>query len=154
MERRMSNSPAVLAERARIVWLWLCGSSVKSISQQTGASLSVVYRWIHRWQEEGSVRNRPYHRRLRKVRWIDDQRQTAPEMMNSSLIPTKEKNSLVSKQQPITLAQATLTMPNPTTEREFLLPVINDSSFQGFHCSKIFHHYISQTPWHSTLQLY
>lgn len=67
----MSNSPAVLAERAKIVLLWLGGSSARSISQQTGASLSTVYRWIHRWQEEGSVETKPYQRRLRKVQWND-----------------------------------------------------------------------------------
>lgn len=71
MENRMSNSPAVLAERAKIVLLWLGGSSARSISQQTGASLSTVYRWIHRWQEEGSVETKPYQRRLRKVQWND-----------------------------------------------------------------------------------
>lgn len=71
MESRMSNSPAVMAERAKIVLLWLGGSSARSISQQTGASLSTVYRWIHRWQEEGSVETKPYQRRLRKVQWND-----------------------------------------------------------------------------------
>lgn len=65
----MSNSPAVLAERTWIVWLWLEGASARSISQMTGASLSTVYRWVRRWQDEGSVATRPYHRRLRKVPW-------------------------------------------------------------------------------------
>ncbi|KAK4317315.1 hypothetical protein Pmani_011579 [Petrolisthes manimaculis] len=40
--------------RAKIILLYLRGTSARSISHQTGASLTTVYRWIHRWQE------RPY----------------------------------------------------------------------------------------------
>ncbi|KAK4317317.1 hypothetical protein Pmani_011581 [Petrolisthes manimaculis] len=62
MDQGITNSPAVVAERARIVWLWLRGESARTVSQQTGASLSTVYRWIRRWQEEGTVRTRPFHK--------------------------------------------------------------------------------------------
>lgn len=69
MDRRRTNSQAVVAERSKIVLLWMGGTSAKLISKQTGASLSTVYRWIRRWQEEGSVKTRPYHRRLRSTPW-------------------------------------------------------------------------------------
>lgn len=69
MDRRRTNSQAVVAERSRIVLLWMGGTSAKLISKQTGSSLSTVYRWIRRWQEEGSVKTRPYHRKLRSTPW-------------------------------------------------------------------------------------
>lgn len=71
MDEGISNTPAVVAERARIVWLWLGGASARSVSQQTGASLSTVYRWIRRWQEEGSVRTRPFHKGKLKTLWCE-----------------------------------------------------------------------------------
>ncbi|KAK3886252.1 hypothetical protein Pcinc_009585 [Petrolisthes cinctipes] len=69
MDRGITNAPAVIAERAKIVWLSLKGASARTVSQQTGASLSTVYRWIRRWQEEGSVRTRPFHKVKRKASW-------------------------------------------------------------------------------------
>lgn len=60
-----------MAERARIVWLWLGGASARAISHQTGASLSTVYRWVRRWQEEGTVETKPYQRQLRKNPWSE-----------------------------------------------------------------------------------
>lgn len=75
MDKGITNAPAVVAERARIVWLWLGGASARSVSQQTGASLSTVYRWIRRWQEEGSVRTRPFHKEKRKTLWCEQSKQ-------------------------------------------------------------------------------
>lgn len=69
MDRRRTNCQAVVAERSKIVLLWMGGTSAKLISKETGASLSTVYRWIRRWQEEGSVKTRPYHRKLRSTPW-------------------------------------------------------------------------------------
>lgn len=71
MDQRLGHRPAVMAERARIVWLWLGGASARAISHQTGASLSTVYRWVLRWQEEGTVETKPYYRRLRKDPWSE-----------------------------------------------------------------------------------
>ncbi|KAK4327479.1 hypothetical protein Pmani_002035 [Petrolisthes manimaculis] len=160
MERRMSNNPAILAERARIVWLWLGGASAKSISQQTGASLSVVYRWIHRWQEEGSVRTRPYHRRLRRLRWNDSHRLSTPGIINlpSTLTRTVRPQatlSLTSEQpSPLSMAQATLATPNSSFERQFHYPVISDFSFQDYPCSKMIQNSVYQAPWQPTIPLY
>lgn len=71
MDRSLVNSPTLVAARACIVWLWLDGASARAISRQTGASLSTVYRWVRRWQEEGTVETKPYHRRLRRNPWSD-----------------------------------------------------------------------------------
>lgn len=53
---------SVLTERANIVWLWLNGMTARDISAKSRASVSTVYRWIRRWQEEGTVATRPYRR--------------------------------------------------------------------------------------------
>lgn len=50
--------PTEVEERARFVCMWVDGMSVRTIAQQTGASLTTVYRWIRRWQREGCVENR------------------------------------------------------------------------------------------------
>ncbi|KAG7162357.1 hypothetical protein Hamer_G007875, partial [Homarus americanus] len=44
MDKRIANNPFVLAERARIVTMWLSGMSARNISVESGASLSTVYR--------------------------------------------------------------------------------------------------------------
>ncbi|KAK4313625.1 hypothetical protein Pmani_015029 [Petrolisthes manimaculis] len=115
MERRMSNSPAVLAERARIVLLWLGGSSARSISQQTGASLSTVYRWIHRWQDDGSVETKPYHRRLRKIPWTDKKGHKKRNIVESPMASAKREKTinfpLTSKSQILALGDAMSTPP-------------------------------------------
>lgn len=52
--------------RARIVWMWLTGMSAREISLYTGASVSTVYRWVHRWNEERTLEERPNRGRPRK----------------------------------------------------------------------------------------
>lgn len=66
MEKDMNN-PGVLAERTRLVRLWLAGVPVKYISAESGASLSTVYRWIRRWRECGSLETRPYRTMPRRL---------------------------------------------------------------------------------------
>lgn len=51
MDRILVSSHRTVRLRAKIIWLWLRGTSARSISHQTGASLTTVYRWIHRWKE-------------------------------------------------------------------------------------------------------
>ncbi|KAK3888062.1 hypothetical protein Pcinc_007852 [Petrolisthes cinctipes] len=158
MERRMSNNTRILAERARIVWLWLGGASARSISQQTGASLSVVYRWIHRWQEEGSVRTRPYHRELRRLRWNDSYRLSTPGTINVPSTPTRTvrpQATLLTSEQPssISMSQATLATTNSSFGRQFHYPVITDFSFQDYPYCKRIQKCFSQALWHSTLPL-
>lgn len=59
----------VLVKRARIVQLWQKGTAVRTISRKTGASVTTVYRWIRRWQEEGTLKTRPYRKRPRAATW-------------------------------------------------------------------------------------
>lgn len=56
--------------RIRMVWLWLAGLSVREISCHMHVSVTTVYRWVRRWQDEGTVKTRSYCRsslNLRKV---------------------------------------------------------------------------------------
>lgn len=46
-------------ERARFVFLWTYGMSLRAIARHTGSSVTTVYRWIRRWQQEGHVDTRP-----------------------------------------------------------------------------------------------
>ena len=70
MDRWLTNSPVVVAERAKIVRLWLQGATARDISQETGASLSTVYRWVRRWQQEGTVKARTFHKKPQKNTWF------------------------------------------------------------------------------------
>lgn len=56
--RQYPFRPTGLDERARFVWMWVEGLSVRMIAQQTGTSVTTVYRWIRRWQQEGHVENK------------------------------------------------------------------------------------------------
>lgn len=121
MRRRLSNTPTGLAERARIVWLWLGGASARSISQQIGTSLSVVYRWIHRWQDEGTIRTRPYHRRLRRVRWLGGHGMPLVRMTNqyhsTARVVHSRRPSLTSNSQPLPLLQVPQMTPISAAEK-------------------------------------
>lgn len=82
----MTKSVAAANLRENIVWLWLMGSSAMDISKQMGVSLSTVYRWVRRWQEEGTVENRQDRRRYKcnqyaHRKWMDDS------TLSSSLFP-------------------------------------------------------------------
>ncbi|KAG7162366.1 putative homeodomain-like HTH_23 containing protein 6 [Homarus americanus] len=61
MEKRPTCSPFVTAYRGKIVCLWISGMSARKISQEIGISITTVYRWIRRWQREGTIQARPYH---------------------------------------------------------------------------------------------
>lgn len=69
MWREGTNFTNVLVKRARIVHLWQKGTAVRTISRKTGASITTVYRWIRRWQEEGTLKTRPYRKRPRAATW-------------------------------------------------------------------------------------
>lgn len=60
--KRKHKRQADVHSRARMVWLWLAGLSVREISFHMHVSITTVYRWVRRWQEEGSVETRPYTR--------------------------------------------------------------------------------------------
>lgn len=151
MERRISkNSPAVLIERARIVCLWLGGASARSISQETGVSLSVVYRWIHRWQEEGTIKSRPYNRRLRKVRWSNDNGLTTTNVIHAASTPRK----LPQLPQKIPLPQTALMPLNSTATKQPKASMENYYAFQHYHYLKMMQHYLFQPTWFISLPLH
>lgn len=131
MQRRLSNTPTGLAERAKIVWLWLGGASARSISQQIGTSLSVVYRWIHRWQDEGTIKTRPYHRRLRRVRWLGGQGMSLVRLTNqyysNARVVHSRRPSLTSKSGLLPLLQ----VPQIT-------PISAAEQLHEFHISSVF----------------
>lgn len=60
MDRIVGSGHRKVQHRDKIIWLWLRGISARSISHQTGASLTTVYRWIHRWQESRKLL-KPYN---------------------------------------------------------------------------------------------
>lgn len=62
MELRRRARPTSSWERARFVSMWISGMSLRAIARQTGSSVTTVYRWIQRWQNEGHIntRNRIY----------------------------------------------------------------------------------------------
>lgn len=63
MDRRCRDRTMIVTYRTNIVLLWLAGMSPREISQKLGPSISTVYRWIRRWQEEGTVETRTHRSR-------------------------------------------------------------------------------------------
>lgn len=59
MEGRQPSRTTNTTQRARMVWMWVGGQSARTIAQATGASVSTVYRWIRRWEQEGNIHTRP-----------------------------------------------------------------------------------------------
>ncbi|KAG7162342.1 Glutamate receptor-like 27, partial [Homarus americanus] len=59
MERRHTKVPTDLADRVTFVRLWVGGRSIREIAEQTNVSVTTVYRWIKRWQNQGNVNNIP-----------------------------------------------------------------------------------------------
>lgn len=51
--------------RTTIIRLWLQGLCVRDISYLTRASMTTVYRWVKRWQDNGTVMTRPYSKTSR-----------------------------------------------------------------------------------------
>ncbi|KAK4325097.1 hypothetical protein Pmani_004252 [Petrolisthes manimaculis] len=56
---RRAFRPTEHQDRARFVWLWVSGVTVRDIAINNGTSATTVYRWIRRWQREGNVDTRP-----------------------------------------------------------------------------------------------
>lgn len=54
-----NNSP-IRPGCVTIVKMWLEGLSARTISMETGVSMSTVYRRVRRWREGGTVATRPY----------------------------------------------------------------------------------------------
>lgn len=55
MYEPVAKAKSVTSDRKRIVWLWVAGFAARDIAKETGTSLSTVYRWIRRWEKEGTL---------------------------------------------------------------------------------------------------
>ncbi|XP_069951462.1 probable glutamate receptor [Cherax quadricarinatus] len=70
MGRRQRLRPTTLADRVKLVWLWVEGVPVRIIAQETKTSVTTVCRWVRRWQQEGNVNTK---QRKRKASSIHDE---------------------------------------------------------------------------------
>lgn len=60
MDLTTFNNSAIKPDCIKIVKMWLEGLSARTISLETGVSMSTVYRRVRRWREDGTVATRPY----------------------------------------------------------------------------------------------
>lgn len=67
MGRHRAVKPTGVSDRARFVVMWLEGVSIREIAVRTGISVTTVYRWLRRWQREGTVSTRPRSGRPRMM---------------------------------------------------------------------------------------
>lgn len=58
MYKPVAEAKSVTSDHKRIVWLWVAGLAARDIAKETGTSLSTVYRWIRRWEKEGTLETR------------------------------------------------------------------------------------------------
>ncbi|XP_066984733.1 uncharacterized protein [Macrobrachium rosenbergii] len=73
-EKYPPNKLAVLCGRTKMVCMWVGGMSARAIAQETGTSVTTVYRWIRRWQKEGNVETKPRSGRPRTTTAEEDQK--------------------------------------------------------------------------------
>lgn len=59
MRSQRASRPTGIGDRARFVWLWVRGMSAGTIAQETGTSVTTVYRWLRRWRRHGSIDSVP-----------------------------------------------------------------------------------------------
>lgn len=59
MAEGRANSSRIIGDRGRIIGRWEGGMTPRAIAEELGLHRSTVYKWINRWQEEGSVRTKP-----------------------------------------------------------------------------------------------
>ncbi|XP_068234399.1 uncharacterized protein [Palaemon carinicauda] len=90
-EKYPPNKLAVLCGRTKMVCMWVGGMSARAIAQETGTSVTTVYRWIRRWQKEGNVETKPRCGRPRTTTPEEDQKivetiNTMPEKSASEVI--------------------------------------------------------------------
>ena len=64
-----SRLASAIARRIAIVQMWQKGIPIRNISNRTGSSVTTVYRWVRRWQEQGTVEAKPYRRKPRAMHW-------------------------------------------------------------------------------------
>ena len=62
-EQSKDNSVEHMTQRGRIIGQWEHGVSTRDIALNVAVSTRTVQRWISRWQEEGTLANRPRRRR-------------------------------------------------------------------------------------------
>lgn len=63
MDEPYPHKTTNISQRTKIVWMWISGQSARYIAQETHTSVSTVYRWIRRWEREGSVSTKPRNER-------------------------------------------------------------------------------------------
>lgn len=150
MDRWVTNSPTVVAERAKIVRLWLQGATARAISQETGASLSTVYRWVRRWQQEGTVRARAFHKKPRKNPWFKGRENPGPD---AAAVP--QNSARTSSHETINEMQAFLTSPVPTQNRmsamyPFITPPPTTNFYESIDLKQIYYPQL----WHGYFNQY
>lgn len=59
MQGRRTSKPEAMMHRANIIWMWASGRSVRDIARENSTSITTVYRWIRRWNCEGTIDSRP-----------------------------------------------------------------------------------------------
>ncbi|KAG7162293.1 putative Glutamate receptor-like 74 [Homarus americanus] len=93
MEWRRPVKPTAVEDRVKFVWMWVEGMSLRAIARETGASVTTVYRWVHRWQQEGNVNTKPRgHKPLVTHRDLD--LANIPEVMHQSSTTSLDYTSL------------------------------------------------------------
>ncbi|KAK3880389.1 hypothetical protein Pcinc_015155 [Petrolisthes cinctipes] len=77
------NSVELITQRGRIIGRWEGGASTRDIADDVGVSQRTVERWISRWQEEGSLANKPRRGRPRVTTPQQDEQIVAASRNNS-----------------------------------------------------------------------
>lgn len=65
MAKHRETRTTTVADRTLIVWLWERGTPPRTIACNVSTSLTTVYRWIRRWRQDRSLRNKQPIRRQR-----------------------------------------------------------------------------------------
>lgn len=69
MEKQVKRCRSRVSERTKIVWMWLQGVAARDIARLTGVSLTTVYRWVRRWEDQGTVQCHPVWRASTAIPW-------------------------------------------------------------------------------------
>lgn len=89
MSLQCANKTVAHSRRSRIVMLWVAGLTTREVSEQTGASVSTVHRWVRRWQDTGTVRAKPISGRptigVRKMYKLPAVSRIKPQYQDSTL---------------------------------------------------------------------
>ncbi|XP_071540828.1 glutamate receptor 4-like [Panulirus ornatus] len=96
MARGRALKPTSADDRAQFVLMWVEGVSARDIAVETGASVSTVYRWIRRWQRDGSIstrRRRCVSRMITQIKVPRNTRATNSPLPNTSMDTCRKTNT-------------------------------------------------------------